>query len=192
MASARLGAGLMAWPAGEGWRLPPPGSEACRAWQCGDGGRRRQRRRRRRARRGELAEIAGDLVDQAPDPGDLFVRWQGFGPGPVVQAGGGQGAFPVAQQVIEVGAQVREVGDVGAEVVAAGAPEPVGQAWPPALTLEGSAQIPNGTATSPTRRRTCSESSRAWAVRQVRLPWRSNCIAATRSTASRRRASPTV
>ena len=39
--------------------------------------------------------------------------------------GGGQ-ALPGAQQVIEVGGQVGQVGDVGAEVVAAGAAEPDG------------------------------------------------------------------
>jgi hypothetical protein len=49
-----------------------------------------------------------------------------------------------------------------------------GQAWPPAATLEGSAQTPNGTATSPIARRACSESSSAWAWRQIRLPCRSN------------------
>jgi hypothetical protein len=38
-----------------------------------------------------------------------------------------------------------------------------------------------------TARRACSESSNAWACRQMRLPCRSNCIAVTRSTASRRR-----
>ena len=38
-----------------------------------------------------------------------------------------------------------------------------GQAWPPAVTLDGSAQTPNGTATSPIARRACSESSSAWA-----------------------------
>ena len=39
--------------------------------------------------------------------------------------GGGE-PFPGAQQVIEVGVQVGQVGDVGAEVVAAGAAEPDG------------------------------------------------------------------
>ena len=36
----------------------------------------------------------------------------------------GEKAFAVAQQVVEVGLQVGQVGDVGAEVVAAGAAEP--------------------------------------------------------------------
>jgi hypothetical protein len=87
--------------------------------------------------------------------------------------------------------QVGQEGDIGAEVVAAGAAESVGQAFPPALTLEGSAQTPKGTATWPTLRRACSESSSAWAWRQMRLPCRSNWRAETLSTASRRRFSPT-
>ena len=58
-------------------------------------------------------------------------------------------------------------------------------------TLLGSVHMPYGTATCPTERRMCSESSRVLAVRQMRLPCRSNCITATRSTASRRRCSPT-
>ena len=48
----------------------------------------------------------------------------GLGACPVVEIGGGEQAFPVAQQVVEVGVQVGQVGDVGAEVVAAGAAEP--------------------------------------------------------------------
>ena len=49
----------------------------------------------------------------------------GVGARPLVDAvdGGGE-PFPGAQQVIEVGGQVGQVGDVGAEVVAAGAAEP--------------------------------------------------------------------
>ena len=142
---------------------------------------------------GELVEIAGDPRDQPPDPGDLLLRWHGFGFGPLVDIGGGgsEDSFAAAQQVIEIGLQVGQVGD-GAEVVAAGAAESVGQAFPPALTLEGSAQTPKGTATWPTLRRACSESSSAWAWRQMRLPCRSNCIVVTRSTASRRRCWPTL
>ena len=48
----------------------------------------------------------------------------GLGAGPVVDAGGGGEPFAGAEQVIEVGGQVGQVGDVGAEVVAAGAAEP--------------------------------------------------------------------
>ncbi|HEX9353744.1 MAG TPA: hypothetical protein VF933_08005 [Streptosporangiaceae bacterium] len=42
----------------------------------------------------------------------------------MVEFGGGEQAFPAAEQVVEVGLQVGQVGDVGAEVVAAGAAEP--------------------------------------------------------------------
>src|SRR6266508_2371831 len=65
------------------------------------------------------------------------------------------------------------------------------QACPPAWTLDGSVQTPNGTTVWPIARRAWAESSRACACRQTRLPWRSNWRAATRSTASRRRLSPT-
>lgn len=43
-----------------------------------------------------------------------------------------------------------------------------GQAPPPAVTLDGSAQVPKGTATWPTARRAHSEPSSCWAVRQMR------------------------
>ena len=54
----------------------------------------------------------------------------GFGARPLVDIGGGEHPFPVAEQVVEVGVQVGEVGDVGAEVVAADAAEPVGAGVP--------------------------------------------------------------
>ena len=98
---------------------------------------------------GEVVEIGGDSGDEPADPGDLLGRGRGLGSCPVVDIGAGQELFPVAEQVVEVGVQVGEVGDVGAEVVAAGAAEPVGQACPPAFTLDGSVQIPNGTAPRP-------------------------------------------
>ena len=65
-------------------------------------------------------------VDQPADAGDLLLRGHGLGACPVVEVGGGEQPFAVAQQVVEVGVQVGQVGDVGAEVVAAGAAEPVG------------------------------------------------------------------
>ena len=73
----------------------------------------------------ELGRIAFDPVDQPPDPGDLLVGGGGVGAGPLVDPieGGGQ-PFAGAQQVIEVGGQLGQVRDVGAEVVAAGAAEP--------------------------------------------------------------------
>ena len=85
-------------------------------------------------------------------------------------------AFPGAEQVVEVGGQVGQVGHVGAEVVAAGAAEPAGQAPPPACTLDGSVHAPNGTATSPIAYRACSASSSAWA------PARSGCRAGRSSS----------
>ena len=50
--------------------------------------------------------------------------WHRVGACPLVEFGGGEQAFAGAQQVVEVGVQVGQVGDVGAEVVAAGAAEP--------------------------------------------------------------------
>ena len=73
---------------------------------------------------GELVEAGADPGDEAADAADLLVRGHGLGACPVVEVGGGEQAFPVAQQVVEVGLQVGQVGDVGAEVVAAGAAEP--------------------------------------------------------------------
>ncbi len=49
--------------------------------------------------------------------------------------------------VVEVSGQVGQVGDVGAEVVTAGAAERSGQSVPPAATYDGSVQVPYGTAT---------------------------------------------
>ena len=72
----------------------------------------------------EFVEAVADLVDQAADPADLFLRRHGVGACPLIEVGGGEQAFAGAQQVVEVGVEVGQVGDVGAEVVAAGAAEP--------------------------------------------------------------------
>ena len=66
----------------------------------------------------QLGGVAFDPVDELPDAGDLFAGGGGASAGPVVDAvdGGGE-PFSGAQQVIEVGSEVGEVGDVGAEVV---------------------------------------------------------------------------
>ena len=45
-----------------------------------------------------------------------------------------------------------------------------GQPAPPAWALDGSAQAPNGTATSPTARRACSKTSSCSAAHRTRLP----------------------
>jgi hypothetical protein len=75
---------------------------------------------------GELVAVGLDVGDQPPDPGDLLFRGHRLGAGPVVEIGCGEESFAASEQVVEVGAQVGQVGDVGAEVVAAGAAEPVG------------------------------------------------------------------
>ncbi|MFE0156851.1 hypothetical protein ACFWY5_57670 [Nonomuraea sp. NPDC059007] len=56
--------------------------------------------------------------------GDLLVRWHRLGSGPSLDVGGCAQAFAVAEQVVEVCLQVGQVGDVGAEMVAAHAAEP--------------------------------------------------------------------
>ena len=91
----------------------------------------------------ELGDVAFDPVDQPPDPGDFLLGGGGVGTGPVVDSvdGGGQ-SFPGAQQIIEVCLQVGQVGNVGAEVVAAGAAEPDRAGASAGLTLVGSVQVP--------------------------------------------------
>lgn len=64
-----------------------------------------------------------------------------------------------------------------------------GQAPPPAATLDGSEQMPKGTTTEPTAWRVRSASSKVVTAPQTRVPWRSNCMWVTLSTASRRRTS---
>ena len=73
---------------------------------------------------------------------------------------GGQ-AFAGAQQVVEVAG---EVGQAGTSVRKWSQPAQrnrTGQAPPPACTLDGSPQVPYGTATAPIAYRACSLSSRA-------------------------------
>src|SRR5271166_2212458 len=73
----------------------------------------------------EVGDVGFDAVDQPADSGDFLVGGGGVGAGPVVDPvdGGGQ-PFPGAQQIVEVCLQVGQERDVGAEVVAAHAPEP--------------------------------------------------------------------
>jgi hypothetical protein len=88
--------------------------------------------------RAQAGDVAFDPADELPDDGDLLVGGCCLVTCPGVEAGGGGKPFAGAEQVIEVGGQVGEVGDVGAEVVAAGAAEPdraVGAAG-------GSVQVP--------------------------------------------------
>ena len=72
----------------------------------------------------ERLEVVFGPADELAQPGDLRVRGHGLGPGPVVEVGGGADAFAVAQQGVEVVAQLGQVGGVGAEVAAAQAAEP--------------------------------------------------------------------
>ena len=60
-----------------------------------------------------------------PDPADFLCCGHRVGTGPLIDPvdAGGQ-PLAGAQQVVEIAGQVRKVGDVGAEVVAAGAAEP--------------------------------------------------------------------
>ena len=76
---------------------------------------------------GELGDVAFDPADEPPDPDDLLLGGGGVGAGPFVDAADGGGEpFPGAQQIIEVGGEVGEAGDIGAEVITAGAAEPDG------------------------------------------------------------------
>jgi len=90
----------------------------------------------------EPGHVALDAADEPPDPGDLFLGGGGISAGPLVGAvdGGGE-PFPGAQQVIEVGGQVGEVGDVRKWSQPAQRNR-TGQAPPPAATLDGSVQRP--------------------------------------------------
>ena len=71
----------------------------------------------------QAGDVAFDAADELAYLADLLFRRGRRGPGPAVAAGGGE-PFAGAEQVVEVGGQVGQVGDVGAEVVAAGAAEP--------------------------------------------------------------------
>ena len=77
-------------------------------------------------------DVALDLADEVPDPADFPCCGHRVGTGPLIDPvdAGGQ-PFAGAQQVIEIPGQVRKVGDVGAEVVTAGAAEPdrAGTPW---------------------------------------------------------------
>ena len=60
----------------------------------------------------EFGDVTFDRGDQVPDPGDFLLGGGGVGAGPVIDTvDGGVQAFPGPQQVVEVGGQVRQVGD---------------------------------------------------------------------------------
>jgi hypothetical protein len=75
----------------------------------------------------ELGDIAVDPIDQLSDPGDLLLGGCGVGARPLVDPleGGGQ-VFPGAQQILEIGLQVGQMGDGGPVVVTPDAAEPNG------------------------------------------------------------------
>jgi hypothetical protein len=75
---------------------------------------------------GELIDVFFDAPDEGLDVTDLILGGQRLGAGPVVDVNGGEDAFAVAEQVVEVCLEVWQVGHVGAEVVAAHAPKPEG------------------------------------------------------------------
>ena len=92
---------------------------------------------------GELGDVAVDAGDQAADAGDLLLGGGGVGAGPLVDAvdGGGQ-PFPGLQQVIEVGGQVGRWETSVRKWSQPAQRNRIGQAPPPAATLDGSAQRP--------------------------------------------------
>ena len=55
---------------------------------------------------GEVVEVVLDAMDQVLDSADLLFGRHGFGLGPGVEVGGGEEAFAVAEQVVQVGGQV--------------------------------------------------------------------------------------
>src|SRR5258708_29080877 len=71
----------------------------------------------------EVADIGFDAADQPPQLGDLLIAWSQLCSRPLLQASGGPEAFPVGEQLLQVGLQLGQVGRVAAEVTAAQAGE---------------------------------------------------------------------
>jgi hypothetical protein len=65
----------------------------------------------------EGVQVLFDASDQAADPVDFLLRGHGLGFRPLVRGGHRGDPFAVAQQVGEVCLQVRQIGDVAAEVL---------------------------------------------------------------------------
>jgi hypothetical protein len=63
---------------------------------------------------GEVVDPGLDPRDQRTDAADLLLGGHGLSPGPLVELGACEQALTVSKQVVEIGLQVREVGDVGA------------------------------------------------------------------------------
>jgi hypothetical protein len=74
----------------------------------------------------ELVEVLLDAVNEVLQPADLRVGGQGLGLGPLLQLDRCEYPFAVTEQIVEVCLEIGQVGDVGAEVVAADATESVG------------------------------------------------------------------
>lgn len=141
----------------------------------------------------ESGDVTSDVVDELPDPGGLLGGGGGVGAGPLVDPGeGGREPFAGAQQVVEVGGQLGQVRDVGAEVVAARAAEPDG-ARAAAAGLDagrfGASAVGDGDVADGVAGVLGVE--QGVGVAQSRLPCRSKLSAVTVSAAARRRGSPT-
>ena len=93
---------------------------------------------------GEVLETGLDPGDETADADDLFFGGHGFSSRPLVDIGGGKDSFAVAEQVVEVGLQIGEVGDVGAEVVTARAAEPERAGVAAGLDVGGLGADPEG------------------------------------------------
>jgi hypothetical protein len=65
---------------------------------------------------GQVVKVRLDSADKAPRSADFRVAGQRFGFDPLVDVDGGQQPFPVAEEVDQVGLQLGQVGDVGAEM----------------------------------------------------------------------------
>ena len=86
---------------------------------------------------GERVELGLNAADELAQPVDFLVGGCCLGACPVVELGRGGDPFAVVQQLVQVGAQVWQVGRVGAEVVAAEAAEPEGAGVPGCLDVAG-------------------------------------------------------
>ncbi len=75
---------------------------------------------------GKLAEVLLDTVDEVLQPTDLGMGRHGLGLGPLLQVDRGEHSLAILEQVVQVCLEIGQVGDVGAEMVADDAPEPVG------------------------------------------------------------------
>jgi hypothetical protein len=85
----------------------------------------------------EGVQVGLDAADQLPHPSDLLLRWGCGGAGPVLQVGGGQDAFAVGQQLLQVRLQLGQIRRVAAKVAAAHTDVAVGAGGAPGLDVAG-------------------------------------------------------